>query len=142
MKKYLSILIAIFCFVGMAGCQQPEPSKTAEIIDENVPNVILPREIEVTTLAGETVFLSSEDAEVLLEILENGEWYDEPTECFSDCQILIGDNRLTYHSECGTFNGSFRGENIYHRGSLMTDDETQQLMNSILEQYVTLGQYE
>ena len=142
MKKYLAALMVILLFVGLTGCNRSEPSKTVETTNENVPNVILPQEIEVTTLAGETVFLSSEDAEVLLEILENGEWYDEPTECFSDCQILIGDNRLTYHSECGTFNGSFRGENIYHRGSLMTDDETQQLINSILEQYVTLGQYE
>ena len=142
MRKYAILVITLICLVGLVGCHSADSVAPSEKADKNAPIEVFSQAIEVATTGGQTATLSEEDAEIILEILENGEWYDEPTECFSDCMIMIGENRLTYHSDCGTFNGSFRRETIDHRGSLMTDDETQQLINSILEQYVTLGQYE
>lgn len=141
MRKYLAIFIVLVCLAGLVGCNQSAPSKTSEPNGENVSVAEISNEITVENAIGETAALSLEDAETLLAILENGGWYDEPTECASDCRLVIGENYLSYHSDCGTFNGSFKGEDFYYRGSLMTDDETQQLINGILEQYVALGQY-
>ncbi len=145
MRKYLAFIMVFICLVGLVGCNS---SKTAETfkstddkLDENSSAEALLPEITLENAIGETATLSEEDANIVLKILENGEWYGEPTECASDCRLMIGENYLSYHSECGSFSGTFKGETISHRGSLTIDDETQQLVNSIFEKYVALGKY-
>ncbi len=145
MRKYLAFVMVCICLVGLVGCNSSKTAETLKItdekIDENSSAETILREITLENAIGETATLSEEDANIILEILENGEWCEYPTECASDCRLMIGENYLTYHSECGSFSGAFKGETISHLGSLTIDDETQQLVNSVFEKYVALGKY-
>ena len=49
--------------------------------------------------------LSSEDARVVEEILADGDWIDDLTDCVADVIFIMeGSEELRYSSDCGTFN--------------------------------------
>jgi hypothetical protein len=130
MRKYITLVLALVCMLGVVGCSNSEP---VEKNSGGTLNVALTQEVEVI-VPDKSVKLSEEDAKRFIEILENGKWVDSISACDSDCKVVVSDNTMTYHSECGTFNDS------QNQRSMTTNEETQQLINDILKNYVTLGQ--
>ena len=125
MKKFIALFLSLIISLVLFGCNSSESS--GENIDPNISS-----DVEII-VSDKTVKLSKQDAEEITEILENGKWIDDLTNCASDCRLVISGNTITYHSECGTFNDS------QNQRSLATDKDVKKLINSILEQYVTLG---
>lgn len=98
----------------------------------------------VRKLGSDTAFsLSAEDAERVAEIIMDRDWQDGVTDCIFDCVIDVNGFRVKYHSSCGALN---HVTSPYYSHALstgysavLTDDEQKEL-NSILENYVTLGE--
>ena len=130
MKKLIALVLALVSVLGMVGCNNSEP---VEKNSNSTINVASTQKVEVI-VPDKSVELSEEDAKKFIEILENGKWVDSMSACDSDCKVVVSDNTMTYHSECGTFNDA------QNQRSLPTDEETHQLINDILKNYVTLGQ--
>ena len=123
MKKSIIFAFVLFCMFGLIGCKNST--------SESASNGVLSSEIEVIS-SDKSAKLSEEEAKVIFEILENGEWTNDLSACASDCSLVVSGNTLTYHFECGTFNDS------QNQKSLTTDEDTKKVINNILENYVTL----
>lgn len=77
--------------------------------------------------------LAAEDGLTIVNILENGSWNTEGTaDCVSNIEIVINGVTYKYHSDCGTFN-----DNTNQR-SLSLDEKTQNIVNTLLMEYISL----
>lgn len=77
--------------------------------------------------------LSPEDASVIAALFEGGSWKEGTSDCANDCLLIIDDDEIQYHSDCGTFNDGVNEK------SLHLTEEQQAEVNAILEKYIALG---
>ena len=77
--------------------------------------------------------LSSKDAAVIVELFERVSWREGTSDCANDCLLIIDDDEIQYHSDCGTFNDEVNEK------SLHLTEEQQAEVNAILEKYIALG---
>ncbi len=81
--------------------------------------------------SGEMFELTENEAKAIEAIL-TGEWNFGTSDCLSDIKMVTTDGKeISYHSECGTFNGT--------ETSLTTDEDTMNNINDILAKYGELG---
>jgi hypothetical protein len=74
--------------------------------------------------------LSKEDAADLERLLSPDNWFDEGSQCDSDILLESSDGtRLSYHSECGTFN------DLNKNRSLSLNDSEKGAFNELLRKY-------
>lgn len=79
----------------------------------------------------------AEDITTISTILFSGSWNSEgTTDCLCNIQITIDETTYLYHSECGTFN-----DNI-NQSYLSLDDEAKNVVNELLEKYISLASTE
>lgn len=123
MKRWTILLFTFICMIFLTSCSRV-------ITTQVLPDAT---EIEVTA-PDKNVQLSKEDAKEINRVIENGRWIDDLGKCESDLQVVIGDRKLSYHSECGTFN-DYGGKK-----SMTVSENTKSQMNRIFEKYVRLGQ--
>lgn len=82
---------------------------------------------------GESKLISANNGINLADIIESDSWNTEgTTDCFSNIEIIINGVTYKYHSDCGTFN-----DNVNQR-YLSLDTKTQNVVNAILAEYVSL----
>ena len=81
----------------------------------------------------EVVKLSSEDAAVIAALFEGGSWREGASDCANDCLLIMDDDEIQYHSDCGTFNDEVNEK------SLQLTEKQQVEVNAILEKYIALG---
>lgn len=78
--------------------------------------------------------LSDEDARILETLLSLDNWVSALTNCACDVSLQCEDGRrLTYHSDCGTFNDITGGK------SLRLDESEKERFQEVLRKYVELG---
>ncbi len=78
-----------------------------------------------------------EDAECIFDLLGSADWNEEgTTDCLSDWLFLIDERRISYHSDCGTFN-DWEAECF-----LRLDEKTQNAVDALLKKYVRVGAVE
>ena len=77
--------------------------------------------------------LSSKDAAVIVELFERVSWREGTSDCANDCLLIIDDDEIQYHSDCGTFNDEVNEK------SLQLTEKQQVEVNAILEKYIALG---
>ena len=78
-----------------------------------------------------------EDAECIFDLLGSGDWKEDgTTDCLSDWLFVIGERRISYHSDCGTFN-DWEAERF-----LRLDEKTQNAVDALLKKYVRVGAVE
>lgn len=154
MKKLIAMILLLIFVLALAGCGkttgsgepvaggadmpntesdiiiEPEQTQQAVIVDE------LPDEeaIIVTNIfTNESKSLSDDDGLTITDILESASWNIEGTsDCMSNIEVTISGTIYKYHSDCGTFN-----DNVSQR-SLSLDEKTKNLVNTILENYISL----
>ena len=149
MKKLIALVLALVCVLGLVGCnnnsQQAQENKTAnshtlEVTENSVG------EIGRETL-NLSVEISEDDANTLSEIINNGTWKEEPTDCESDCVINLKGHWTHYNSESGILNKyNLKDMSVYSSKvqevsgkSLVLTDEDRITVNTILKKYITLG---
>lgn len=75
----------------------------------------------------------TKDITTISNVLVSDAWNSEgTTDCANNIRITIADTSYTYHSDCGTFNDTINQKN------LPLDDETKEIVNLILEKYISL----
>ena len=67
------------------------------------------------------------DSQLILDLLNNGEWIDSLCDCIHDYTLAVSGKTIHYHSECGTFN------NITDGTSCGLSDEDKIAVNRYLE---------
>lgn len=81
-----------------------------------------------------SVFLSAEDSAAVLAVFDGiTNWEDVTADCLNDCVIEFRGAKISYHSDCGTFND---GAN---KRSFTVAESERELLNSVLEKYIALG---
>lgn len=81
---------------------------------------------------GSPVAISMEDALILRTLLEAGEWEEGTSDCLDNCELIFDENRIRYHSDCGTFNDS-----VYNRHITLREEDKGEV-NAVLEKYISL----
>ena len=91
--------------------------------------------ISVVNLWGreDVARLSSEDAAVIATLFEGGSWREGASDCANDCLLIMDDDEIQYHSDCGTFNDEVNEK------SLQLTEKQQVEVNAILGEYIALG---
>ena len=77
--------------------------------------------------------LLPEDAAVVATLFEGGSWEEGASDCANDCLLIMDDDEIQYHSDCGTFNDEVNEK------SLQLTEKQQVEVNAILEKYIALG---
>ena len=148
MKKFIALVLALVCVLGLAGCS--DNKQTKEDKTENTHT------LEVTeNSVGEigrgalklSVEISEDDANFLSQIVNSGTWKEEPTDGESDCVINLKGNLIHYNSDSGILNKyNLADMSIYSSKeqdasgkSLVLSEEDRTTVNAILEKYITLG---
>ncbi len=72
--------------------------------------------------------MSAEDAAVIETVLADAVWLEGNTDCLHDCVLLVDGEKLNYHADCGTFNGS--------QQSFSLSDDGRAAVNAVLANYV------
>ncbi len=105
--------------------------------DEDVKQQETLNDMQVSSVSTDSglVTISSEDATILRDILESGEWNEGTGDCIDNCELVFDGNTVRYHSGCGTFNDS-----VYVR-SISLSEEDKAEVNAILEKYISLQEY-
>ncbi len=132
MKKIVSAVLCLTFALLLAGCVS-EGAKG----NENKPNV--PENYEETgneepankeAAAEQEDGLSAENWEQIAAILEAGQWNTGTSDCLSDYTLEWNGRKLSYHSDCGTFNEPGVGEN---GRSLRLTEEEKQVVNTTVQ---------
>lgn len=154
MKKFIALILSLTFVLTLDGCGkatgsgesvvggadvsetesdiiiEPEQTQQAVVVDE------LPDEgaIIVTNIfTTQSKSLSDNDGLTITDILESDSWNTEGTsDCMSNIEVTMSGTIYKYHSDCGTFNDSI------NQRSLSLDEKTQNLVNNILENYISL----
>lgn len=78
--------------------------------------------------------ITAEEAEMIMTIIENGDWNKGGTaDCANDCKLTVNGETYYYHSDCGTLN-----DTLNNRCLTVTEAEKESI-NGVLGQYITLG---
>ena len=86
-------------------------------------------DVRVKQFGGEDFMtMSAEDAAVIKAALADAVWLEENTDCLHDCVLLVDGEKLNYHADCGTFNGS--------RKSFSLSEDERAAVNDVLDNYV------
>ena len=81
-----------------------------------------------------SVALSAEDSAAVLAVLDGiTNWEDVTADCLNDCVIEFRGAKISYHSDCGTFND---GAN---ESSFTVTESEREMLNAVLEKYIALG---
>lgn len=143
MKKICCFLLVSFLLYGMAGCTQSNRTPAlSEINDVDVESFgsssvsqqdDIPSQktqCSVTHISSDNIFeLSTEDSEMIAQMLDAANWISDSTKCDSDYTFILGDRTIYYHSDCGTFNEKTNQEHL----SLSLSDAEKEVVNSILQ---------
>ena len=100
-----------------------------------VTPVTLQKDISVASVwdREEADNLSAEDAVLIGDLVESGNWMEGTDDCLNDCIIFMDGEEIKYSSDCGTFNDTVNEK------SLHLTEEQQAAVNAILEKYIALG---
>lgn len=170
MKCRFPWMLPFVCALCLAGCGQgefsapvPEPPDIPPAQERGVPlparepesegsaNTLVAEEYTVAEVGRGTlktaVALSEEDAEFLMQIMEDGSWNEAGTaDCANNCVLQLKGRLVYYHSDCGTFN-EFDLSGLSPLSSqapagggrcLSLTPEARAAVNAVLEQYITL----
>lgn len=66
-------------------------------------------------------------SDLILDLLNNGEWIDDVTDCAHDYVLIFDDSSLRYHSSCGTF------IDIENKRFLRVNESDKEAVNAIME---------
>ncbi|MBQ3257667.1 MAG: hypothetical protein IJA67_09660 [Oscillospiraceae bacterium] len=124
MKRWTILLFTFICMTFLTSCSRVTTT-TQVLLDSTKIEVVAP---------DKNVQLSKEDAKEINRVIENGRWIDDLGKCESDLQVVIGDRKLSYHSECGTFN-DYEGKK-----SMTVSKKMKSQVNRIFEKYGQTGQ--
>ena len=114
MKRILSILIVLLlCISAFAGCEKQEDK-----ITYSGEMVIEPINLSVEAMT---------ESQLILDLLNNGEWINDLCKCRCDYQITINGKELNYSSEMGAFNNNT--DELY----LILSDDDKVAVNEYLE---------
>lgn len=151
MKKVLALFLVLTCMLSLAACGKTTGSE--ETVDGAVSDTLeigknISGEMEQTqqaivesisgtiTRIGEekNYDLTEEEAKIITDIIEKGDWSTEgTTDCAADCKLIIDERTYYYHSECGTLNDKVNNQN------LSVTAKEKESINIILAHYITLG---
>jgi len=113
MKRWMTTVILLVCVLGMAACKQVTPEEVMEYDPVEIPYAPVQYEEPVsnmfrTAMDGSVlpVDISEEEQEEIVSILNNGAWIYEAPKCEPDYSFETKDEKIYYHSECGTFDDS------------------------------------
>ena len=106
----------------------------AEYFDAVVP-VTSQNDISVASVwdREEAVKLSVEDAVLIGNLVESGNWMEGTDDCLNDSIIFMDGEEMKYSSDCGTFNDTVNEKRLH------LTEEQQAEVNAILEKYIVLG---
>lgn len=76
--------------------------------------------------------LSPEDAAVIADFVESGNWMEGTGDCLNDCIIFMDGEEIQYSSDCGAFNDTVNEKSLH-----LTENQ-QAEVNAILEKYIVL----
>lgn len=121
MKRFFILsLLLCFIFIGLVGCE-----KTYEIPYDQFCFYIGEK--------GEFslgISLSLSEKKDIIQILNNGRWENDLTNCACNFKFYTQKQTVAYHTECGTFN------DYTNQKSMTISEEQRQKINTILEKYV------
>ena len=148
MRKWIGLMMGVVCMLSFIGCSNDQ---NVEMDKKEKTYPLKITEHSVGEVGRETfnlpVEISEDDANILSEIINSGNWAEEPTDCESDCVINLKGNLLYYNSDNGTINKyNLKDMSIYSSKvqdvsgkSLVLSEEDIATVNAILEKYITLG---
>ena len=114
MKRTLSILfVLLLCLSTFVGCDKQEGK-----ITYSGEMVIEPINLSVEAMT---------ESQLILELLNNGEWNNDLCKCRCDYQLTLNGKELTYSSEIGAFN------NISDEQYLILSDDDKVAVNEYME---------
>ena len=77
-----------------------------------------------------------EDLQQIVDLLNDGHWNYDLTDCAADFTFYTKEQKITYHSHCGTFN------DVTRRRSFTVSEEQRIAINEILTKHGLLNEAE
>ena len=151
MKKLIALILTMVCVFGLVGCDNSNQQEQEEYEANKDVNIIQVTGNSVGELGSgalnQLVKISDEDGTTLSQIVNGSTWKEEPTDCVSDCLLVLNGDFLYYNSENGILNTHNKSGATIHfnngsnesEKSLVLSEEDRATVNAILEKYITLG---
>lgn len=148
MRKWIGLMMSVVCMLSFIGCSNDQ---NVEMDKKENTYTLKVTENSVGEVGRETFYLpveiSEDDANILSEIINSGNWADTTTECESDCTINLKGHWTHYDSETGILNRyNLKDMSVYsskiqevNGKSIILSEEDRTTVNAILEKYITLG---
>ena len=148
MRKWIGLMMGVVCMLSFIGCSNDQ---NVEMDKKENTYPLKITENSVGEVGRETfnlpVEISEDDANILSEIINSGNWADTTTECESDCTINLKGHWTHYDSETGILNRyNLKDMSVYsskvqevNGKSIILSEEDRTTVNAILEKYITLG---
>lgn len=124
MKRIFLLFFVIALAAGLVSCGSKNENE-----EKKKDAVVTVRFISDMTGAVQT--LEEADAKFIAELVYSEGWTDETSECECDVEFMLGEDKVKYHSECGTFSDYSGGK------SMALDDELKNAVNDVLGNYRT-----
>ncbi len=117
MKKFVSFTLSMVFILGLVGCS----SKSYEL-----PHDQFCYAYESPTDRTREVELRKADKNYIVDLLNEGSWIDDLSNCGSDFVFYTQKQEVRYHSECGTFN------DVTNKKSMTVSKEQRTTINAFL----------
>ena len=122
--RILFALLFLLLALSLVACDSEENKEGVPDSDVNISNVkYMPYEKYV----GD-IYLTEDEKEEILEILNGGKWINDLTNCAADYEFTWGKATVRYHSGCGTFTDITNGR------ALETSEDQETRINQILKE--------
>ena len=82
---------------------------------------------QVRSVKFSNIEVADYSSAMMLDLLNNGEWINDVTDCAHDYVLNFDDSSLRYHSSCGTF------IDIENKRSLRLNESDKEAVNAIME---------
>ena len=101
MKKYVALILLLTVLFSLTSC-----------IDKYKGPMSSVSHIQTDGSTSSTE-LTEENQQKILDILNDGEWVDDGTNCGYDYEFTVKNKKILYHSQCGTFSESDKGISLF-----------------------------
>lgn len=92
MKKKITAILVLICMLSLIGCGSKYKGPLSCISHTGVDGMI------------SLMDMTEEVHQEILSTLNHGTWHNDVAKCESDYSFETKDEKIYYHSECGTFN--------------------------------------